>query len=33
MIHGLAVRLPPDQREIRAVVVGMTLNAIFARSF
>lgn len=33
MIHGLAVRLPADHLEIRAIVVGMTLNAVFARSF
>lgn len=32
MIHGFAVRLPADERKICAIVVRVTLNAIFARS-
>jgi hypothetical protein len=33
VIYGLAVRLPANQREIRAVMIGVTLHAIFARPF
>ena len=33
MVQGLAARLPADQRELRPVVVGVTLNAILACSF
>lgn len=33
MIHRFAVWLPANQREIRAIVVGMALNAVFAGSF
>jgi hypothetical protein len=33
MVQGLAARLPADQREIRSIVVGVTLNAVLACSF
>jgi hypothetical protein len=33
MVHGLAARLPTDEREIHAIVVGVALNAVFARPF
>jgi len=33
MIQCFAARLPADQREIRPIVVGVTLNAVLARSF
>jgi hypothetical protein len=32
MIHGLPARLPADQRKVRAIVVGVAPNAIFAGS-
>jgi len=32
MIHGLAVGLPADEGKVRAIVIGMALYAILARS-
>jgi hypothetical protein len=32
MVQSLAAGLPMDQGEVRAIVVGVALDAIFARS-
>src|ERR1700676_5509903 len=32
MIHGLTARLPADEGKVRAIVIGMALYAILARS-
>ena len=32
MVHRLAVRLPSNERKVRAIVVGVALDAILARS-